>query len=114
MKTFLLVLAGINASYAFMPKIKINYAPISVRNPLDEARHFLQRCRKDSSTLMSSSEPESLFVPPGKSLSSTYPESSQQEIVEKFKIGGLFGLWFVLSIGYNIYNKVIKKENTLI
>lgn len=34
-------------------------------------------------------------------------ESSKSNLINTLKIGGLFGLWYVLNIGYNVYNKKV-------
>eukprot|EP01040_Poterioochromonas_malhamensis_P006677 gene6677-7194_t len=34
-------------------------------------------------------------------------ESKKDGLADKLKIGALFGLWYVLNIGYNIYNKKV-------
>jgi solute carrier family 35 protein E1 len=35
------------------------------------------------------------------------PPSSNNDLMKKLQVGGLFGLWYILNIGYNIYNKKV-------
>lgn len=35
------------------------------------------------------------------------PAAEEKGLSHKLKVGGLFGLWYVLNIGYNIYNKKV-------
>lgn len=39
--------------------------------------------------------------------SAPIPVADDKGLSQKLKVGGLFGLWYILNIGYNIYNKKV-------
>lgn len=50
---------------------------------------------------------ETPVVPVVVSVESTTAADNKAALLQKLKVGGLFGLWYALNIGYNIYNKKV-------
>jgi len=81
------------------------FAPAARFQPLR-----VQRAAGSLARLSMTSLPSAAVVAPAKSttaLSMAAAGEADKGMAHRLKVGGLFGLWYALNIGYNIYNKKV-------
>lgn len=98
---FLILLASVSCIFAFtapftLQKSRLGSSIYTTSNLFPKVE---EQCQRSFTALSASSTQLSA------STTAAVPKKESKGLVETLKVGSLFGLWYALNIGYNIYNK---------